>query len=177
MFTLMLSNYILGSPFGTVIYLCSTLFIFLFSTNPSPPQLEKTTDTIAATPTVIKPVTKKEPLTVIRKPKKVVISEKIDNFNSLLEKENNLPIPKKVVNLNYKGAVDHETGEEDYGISNNKTIQYGEDKIAALQLKHRGVNLERQLAGGYNKMSVMKPMLEEELHNEEYSVWWGNNDK
>lgn len=103
------------------------------------------------------------------------------DFDTLLTKENlqeDINDSEKIVGTSYKGAIDYINSESlDYGLNNNKTTQYGEDKITAYQLKHRGTNVERQLAGGYNTPKIMKHMLDEELHNEEYSIWWGNMDK
>jgi hypothetical protein len=103
-----------------------------------------------------------------------------ENFNTLLEKDADIAQPSSfVVDPKYKGAVEYndEHDTTDYAYTNNNTTQYGEDKIAAYQLKHRGGNMERQIAGASNKMAIMKPMLSEELHEEEYARWWGNNDQ
>lgn len=153
-------NMVLGNHMGTILSMAATLFLFLFE------------NTEEEREEIIYPKSSTPPFTDTFKQR-----SKIENFNSLLEKVEGLEPVKAVVNPKYKGAVDFEGDVEDYKYKKNLTTQYGEDKIAALQLKHRGANAERQLAGSYNKMKVMKPMLAEELHNEEYSVWWGNNDK
>jgi hypothetical protein len=163
-FITILLNIILGNRAGTIISIVAYLFIFLFKEPIKPDKFKNIKSMKTLTPSSKSTAPQKEKY----------------NFNTLLEKEESLThdVAPPVVDPSYKGSVDFvDISTNDYSHLKNTTTQYGEDKITAYQLKHRGANAERQLAGGYNPMKVMKPMLEEELHNEEYSVWWGNNDK